>query len=99
MAVNSSPPLATAVLLDEEETVTLATGRLDEATLTRAALATTSTQARPLAVPGRLRHAVNVSGDVLGAGLIVLCVPFVMLAIGMPIVLCVRLLWWIGGLF
>jgi len=79
--------------------VTVAAGRLEEATtLTRAALATTFDEARPLVVPGRLWRAAVVVGDLLGAMAIVLCIPFVILAIGIPIVLCVRLLLWIGGL-
>ena len=79
--------------------MTVAAGRLEEATtLTRAALATTFDEARPLVVPGRLWRAAVVVGDLLGAMAIVLCIPFVILAIGIPIVLCVRLLLWIGGL-
>jgi hypothetical protein len=78
--------------------VTFATGRLEEATLTRTALATTFNEARPLVVPGRLWRADVVVGDLLGAVAIVLCIPFVILAIGIPIALCVRLLLWIGGL-
>lgn len=78
--------------------MTFATGRLEEATLTRAALGTTFNQARPLVVPGPLRRAAVVVGDLLGAVALVLCIPFVILAIGIPIALCVRLLLWIGGL-
>jgi hypothetical protein len=78
--------------------VTVAAGRLGEAALTRAALATTFDEARPLVVPGRLWRAAVVVGDLLGAMAIVLCIPFVILAIGIPIALCVRLLLWIGGL-
>lgn len=78
--------------------MTLATGRLDGAALTRAALATTFNQARPLVVRGPLRRAAVLVGDLLGTGAIVLCIPFVILAIGTPIALCVRLLLWIGGL-
>jgi hypothetical protein len=78
--------------------VTFATSRLDEATLTRAAAATRFTQVRPLVVPGPLRRAAVVVGDLLAAVAVVLCVPFVILAIGTPIALCVRLLLWIGGL-
>jgi hypothetical protein len=80
------------------QTVTFATGRLEEATLTRAALATPFNQARPLVVPGRLWRAAVVVGDLLAAMAIVLCIPFVILAIGIPIALCVRLLLWIAGL-
>ena len=71
----------------------LATGQLGDATLTRTALATTFGE-----VPGPLRRAAVVVGDLLGAMAIVLCIPFVILAIGIPIALCVRLLLWIGGL-
>jgi hypothetical protein len=78
--------------------VTFATRRLDEPTLTRAALATTFNQARPLVVPGRLWRAAAAAGDLLGAVAVVLCIPFVIVAIGIPIALCVRLLLWIGGL-
>jgi hypothetical protein len=55
-------------------------------------------EVRPLIVPGRLWRATVVVGDLLGAVGIVLCIPFVILAVGIPIVLCVRLLMWIGGL-
>jgi hypothetical protein len=78
--------------------VTFATGRLEEATLTRAAFGTTFNEAQPLVVPGRLRRAAVVVGDVLGAVAIVLCIPFAILAIGIPIALSVRLLLWVGGL-
>jgi len=78
--------------------MTFATSRLAEATLTRAALATTLNPARPLVGPGRLRRAAVVIGDLCAAVGIVLCIPLVILAIGIPIALCVRLLLWIGGL-
>jgi hypothetical protein len=78
--------------------VTFATSHLEEPTLTRAALATTFNQARPLDVPGPLRRAAAVIGDLLVAVGIILCIPLVILAIGIPIALCVRLLLWIGGL-
>ena len=78
--------------------MTVAAGRLEEATLTRAALATTFNQAGALIAPGPFRRAAVVVGDVLGAVAIVLCIPFVILAIGIPIALCVRLVLWIGGL-
>jgi hypothetical protein len=78
--------------------VTFATSRLEPA-LTRAAFATTFNQARrPLVVPGRLWRATAVVGDLLGATAIALCIPFVILAIGTPIALCVRLLLWIVGM-
>jgi len=78
--------------------VTFVAGRLEEAALTRAAIATTSDQAPARTVPGPLRRAAVVVGDLLGAVAIVLCIPFVILAIGTPIALCVGLLLWIGGL-
>lgn len=78
--------------------MTFATGRLEEATPTRAVLGTTLNEARPLVVPGRLWRAAVVVVDLLAAVAIVLCIPFVILAIGIPIALCVRLLLWIGGL-
>jgi hypothetical protein len=36
-------------------------------------------------------------GDLLGAVGLVLCVPFVILAIGIPIALCLRVLLWLVG--
>ena len=72
---------------------------VEEGTLTRAALATPFNQARPLVVPGPLRRTAAVIGDLFAALGVVLCIPLVILAIGMPIVLSVRLLLWIGGLF
>jgi hypothetical protein len=78
--------------------VTLATGQLGDVTLTRTTLATMFGEAPALGVPGRLRRAAVVVGDLLGAVAIVLCIPFVILAIEIPIALCVRLLLWIGGL-
>lgn len=71
---------------------------LEDATLARTALAIPFTHAGPLVVRGPFRRAAVVAGDVLGAMAIVLRMPFVILAIGMPIVLSVRLLLWLGGL-
>lgn len=78
--------------------MTLATEHFDEPRLMRAALATAVNAQRPLIAPGRLWRATVVAGDLLGAVAIVLCIPFVILAIGAPIALCVRLLLWVGGL-
>jgi hypothetical protein len=78
--------------------MTFAAGRLEEATLTRAALATPFDQARAVIVPGPFRRAAAVVGALLGAVVIVLGVPFVIVAIGIPVALCVRLLLWMGGL-
>ena len=77
--------------------MTFAAGRFKEATLTRAALATFD-EARALSVPGPFWRAAVVVGDLLGTLAIVLCIPFVILAIGTPIALCLRLLLWIAGL-
>ena len=66
--------------------------------LTRAALATTFDYASPLVVPGLVRRVAMVIGNVLSALAIVLGTPFVILAIGIPIALCVRFLLWIVGM-
>lgn len=58
---------------------------------------TAPTRAALLEVSGCLRRAAAVVGELLALVGIVLCIPFVILAIGMPIALCVRLLLWIGG--
>jgi hypothetical protein len=65
-----------------------------EATLT-GALGTTVNQARPLVVPGALRRAAEVVGDLLALAGIALCLPFVILGIGLPVALCVRLVLWV----
>jgi hypothetical protein len=78
--------------------VTFTTGHVDQATMTSAVLATPFGEARPLVVPSRVWRAAEVVGDLLAAVGIVLCIPFVILAIGIPIALCVRLLLWMGGL-
>ena len=77
--------------------MTLAAGRLEAATPTGAAVATTF-DAPPLAVPGQFRRAAGVAGDLLGAAAILLCIPLAILAIGTPIVLGVRLLSWMAAL-
>jgi len=64
--------------------------------LASAGAATTPTRA-PLDVPRWLRRAAAVVGELLALLGLVLCIPFVILAIGMPIALLVRLLLWIGG--
>ncbi len=78
--------------------MTFATNRLEAGTLTRATLATPFKLARPLVGSGPLRRAAAVIGDLFAAVGVVLCIPFVILAIGIPIALCVRLLLWIAGL-
>lgn len=52
---------------------------------------------RAFRVPGPLRRAAIVLGDLLALMGLVLCLPFVILAIGTPIVLFVQLLLWIAG--
>ncbi len=52
-----------------------------------------------LEMPGWLPRAARHVGDVLGLVGIVFCIPFVILAIGLPIALCLRLVLWIGGRF
>jgi hypothetical protein len=78
--------------------VTFATGRLEEASLTRARLASTFHHAGPLVGAGRPRRAAVFAGDLLAGVALVLCIPFVILAIGIPIALAVQLLLWIAGL-
>ena len=54
---------------------------------------------RALATPGPLRRTAMVVGDMVKAMGVVLLVPVVILAIGLPIVLALRVLLWIVGLF
>jgi hypothetical protein len=49
-------------------------------------------------VTAQLRRAVDVGGDVFVAAAVVLCIPFVVLAVGIPIALFVQLLIWIARL-
>jgi len=51
-----------------------------------------------IALPGPFRRTAIVAGDLLGAMALVLCIPFVILAIGTPIVLTVRLVLWLARL-
>ena len=67
-----------------------------EGALTRAGLSTTVEDARSFAVPGALYRATIVIGDLLGVVGLVLCVPFVILAIATPIALCLGFLLWIA---
>ena len=55
--------------------------------------------AQSLTLPGPLRRASGLLGDVLALAGIVVAIPVVILAIGTPIALGVRLLVWLGGLF
>ena len=54
--------------------------------------------ARPLIVPGALHRAGVVILDLLGMVGLVICIPFVILAIGIPIAVCLRFRLWIVGL-
>ena len=78
--------------------MTVTTPRPLAATLTRAPFATPVDQSRPLIIPGLPWRAAMAIGDLLGAVSIVLCVPFVILAIGIPIAVSVRFLLWIAGM-
>ena len=78
--------------------MTIATSQLEAPALTTAAFATEFDHAQPLVVPGRLQRAAAVVGDLLGAGAALLFVPILILVIGIPIALLVRLLLWMGGL-
>ena len=69
-----------------------------EAALTGAPHATRIGQIPQLVVPGSLRRAAGVAGDLLALAAIAFCIPFVILGVGIPIALCVRLLLWIVGL-
>lgn len=82
----------------ERHTVTFTTNRPLAATLTGSPFATAVDRARPLIVPGFLRRAALVIGDLLAAVGIVLGIPFVILAIGLPIALFVRFLLWIAAM-
>ena len=75
--------------------MTFATSLARERTLSRAAVATTFDHARPTVVPGALHRAALMIGDLFGAVGLVLCVPFVILAIGIPIALGLRFLLWL----
>lgn len=80
------------------QAVTFAMGHVEQATMTSAGLAPTFSEARPLVVPGRAWRAAVIVGDLFAAVGVVLCIPVVILAIGIPIALCVRLLLWVGGM-
>ena len=67
------------------------------AALSPSRLATATTQPGVI-VPGALWRAALMVGDLLGALGIVLCLPFVILAVGLPIALCLRLLLWMTGM-
>ena len=68
-----------------------------ELPLTVTALTSTLSRAPRLDMPGLLGRAAGFVGEVLALVGIVCCIPFVILAIGLPIALAVRLLMWVGG--
>jgi len=73
------------------------TGDLGAAPITKTPFATAVDHAwAPIAHTFLGRVAVAM-GDLLAAVGVVLCVPIVILAIGIPIALCVRVLLWIAG--
>lgn len=65
------------------------------ATITSPVPASTLSSGPPLAMPRLLRRVPEVLGDLLALVGIVFCIPFVILAIGTPIALFVRLALWI----
>ena len=78
--------------------MTFATHRVEETVVARAPLAKTFNQAPPRVVPGPFGRAAVVIGDLFAAVGIVLSFPLVILGIGIPIALGVRLLLGIAGL-
>ena len=68
-----------------------------DVTLTTSALTASLSHAPRLEGFGSLRRAAGVVGEFLAVVGIVCCIPFVILAIGLPIALAVRLLMWVGG--
>ena len=77
--------------------MTLATTSPRALPLTGTPLKTTRSRAPLLEIPGFIRRASALVGEALTLVAIVFCVPFVILAIGLPIALLVRLLLWVGG--
>jgi hypothetical protein len=59
---------------------------------------TTTVVQAPSVVPDPFRRVARVIGDLLGATAIALCIPFVIIAVAMPLVLCIRLLMWLAAL-
>lgn len=62
------------------------------------AAATAAENPRPPIGPGLLRRAASTIVDLLVGLGIVLCIPFVILALGIPIALVGRFLLWIAGM-
>jgi hypothetical protein len=77
--------------------VTVSTAAVRDVTPRSVARPATLSPALVVETPGVLRRAVVAIGDLLGLAAIISCVPFVILAIGIPIALFVRLLLWVGG--
>ena len=80
-------------------TATRSVGLSPEAAVVPAPSARALDHAQPASVPGPLRRAAMVGGDFLGVVGVALSIPFVILAIGVPIALGLRVLLWIAGLF
>jgi len=55
-------------------------------------------QIRPRAVPSSSHRLAEIAGDLLAMMGIGLAIPFVILAIGAPFALCIRLLLWLTGM-
>ena len=51
---------------------------------------------QPLTMPNPLRRVPGILGDLLALAGIIVGIPLVILAVGIPIALCVRLLLWLG---
>ena len=77
--------------------MTFPTTRPLEETLTRATPGATFDHPRLVVVLGRLRRSAEAIAGLVMAVAVILCIPFVILAVGTPIALCVRLLLWIAG--
>jgi hypothetical protein len=77
--------------------MTLATTALRPGTLTRTPLATID-HTLPRVVPGFFRSVAVIIGDLLALAAIGLSLPFVIIVIGLPIVLTVRIVLWILGM-
>jgi hypothetical protein len=68
-------------------------------TLPNEAIAAALSPAPPRITTRWRRRAAEVGGDVLALAVVVASIPFVIVAIGLPIALVVRLLLWLGRLF
>jgi hypothetical protein len=77
--------------------MTLATTALRPGTLTRIPLATID-HTQPRVVPGFFWRVAVIIGDLLALAAIALSLPFVIIVIGLPIVLTVRIVLWILGM-